>query len=170
MSSGSPAVLVALGMLWRKPGPTFSPSYFLTTVLPPSGHGDSLSSASALFTCSSVPVSGLMMAQEPGRVLLSLSALCLTDLLSVFEPPYCHLSPHFVLTVSCISLSFDQLGFFLKCTVGQVFSGPRLSPALHCPQDKVQTPEHGVRGSWVPTSFITHTLWAPASCRQRPWL
>lgn len=52
-------MLVALGMLWRKPGPAFSPSYFLTTVLLPSGHRDSLSSASALFTCSSTPVSGL---------------------------------------------------------------------------------------------------------------
>lgn len=35
-------------------------------------------------------------------------------------------SPHFVLTVSYVSLSSHQLGFFLKCMVGQIFSGPQL--------------------------------------------
>lgn len=48
---------------------------FSTTVLLPSGHRDHLSSASALLTCSlQCLVPGLMMARQPGRILLSLSA------------------------------------------------------------------------------------------------
>lgn len=70
-------MLVALGTQ-EEARTNFQPQFlcnFLATVLLLSGHRNNLTSKSAVFSCFFYTCPGPLMAQEPGRILLSLSAL-----------------------------------------------------------------------------------------------